>query len=150
MNKGLRLSTLISCLIVGLWSTSAPAQSIMAKSQPKAMERLAKNTLALKLDGASKGMHNITLRVVGPNGYSASEFSKRDIPALDLSKYGKLTDGNYTYEMTAASGNKVEVQSTLDNGRGLKGPKMVEESIVVSGSFTVRDGAIVTKDDTEE
>ncbi len=150
MNNLWKVSLCASWIFVGPLAAINSAHAAMASNQPKAIENLSDGTLALELQGKPKVIHNVTLRVAGPNGYTASAFSKRDVPSIELSKYGKLTDGVYQYEMTAASGEKIEIQSDLDDGRGGKSPKVIYKSIAVAGSFIVRDGKIITKNDRKE
>ena len=83
-----------------------------------------------------------TLTVTGPDGFHMQTFSRGGSVALQLGAAGRLPDGIYNYEVTAAAGQKVPNRNTLDNGRG-KEPAMVNVGVTRSGTFLVKNGAIM-------
>ncbi|MGH6926328.1 MAG: hypothetical protein ACRED5_21575, partial [Propylenella sp.] len=70
------------------------------------------------------GTGSSTLTVTGPDGFYRQTFSRGGSVALQLGAAGRLPDGIYNYEVTAATGQKVPNRNTLDNGRGQE-PAMV-------------------------
>jgi hypothetical protein len=85
---------------------------------------------------------NATLSVSGPNGYHASNYSQGGSPAVDLSQFGTLADGTYTYQLTARGPETVTVKTNLDNGRG-KAATTQSVGVAESGTFQVQGGRIV-------
>src|SRR5687767_6503179 len=99
---------LAACLAVAL-SCACAAQDL------KATERLAGTQIGFD-PGASYS--NYTLSVTGPNGFHASASSNTGTPAVDLRRFGRFDDGNYNYNLTASTDEKVPVRSALDNEIG--------------------------------
>ena len=60
---------------------------------------------------------NLTLTVSGPNGLHASAHHRTGSPVIDLRKLGTIDDGDYLYQLTAATDEKIPVRTALDNGR---------------------------------
>lgn len=86
---------------------------------------------------------NLTLRVSGPNEFHASASFPGGAPFLELSRFGVVADGTYSYHLTATNGESVAA-STRDEGR----PKSTAANyqyrgLSKSGSFTVKGGAII-------
>ncbi len=83
---------------------------------------------AEKLGGTKVGfllkdlLGNATLTVSGPDSYHASAFSKSGALAIDLGESGRVEDGLYTYQITAATADLATVRTPLNNGRD-KEPK---------------------------
>lgn len=96
-------------------------------------------TLGVKLVGT----HNATLTVTGPNDYYREAFSPDKDIALNLAGLGRLADGLYTYEITAATDQTKPVTAGLDNGRGALERSVQNVGTTISGTFLVRNGAIV-------
>jgi hypothetical protein len=90
---------------------------------------------------AAKSYFGGTLNVVGPGGYAASASSKSGLPSLDLSKFGRVADGQYTYQLSAATGQVDTSTALLNNGRAknVRGRR----SDGLSGVFLVKGGSIV-------
>ncbi len=84
--------------------------------------------------------------MAGPHDFHASAFSKTGAPSLDLSQFGTLEDGTYTYQLTAATDEKLKTKTKLDDGRGV--PTEARKGVAASGTFHVRNGAIVKRDVT--
>lgn len=146
MHQRLDLLVFAACATLGLSGTTTNAQTYLAKKQPQAVEKFSDERVEFSLEDAPRDIHNITVTIIGPNGYHANVFSKRNLPALKLPNYGKMLDGSYQYEITAASGETVEIQSQLDNGRGKNERNVLQRTIVVTGSFEVADGVIKPKE----
>ena len=86
---------------------------------------------------------NITLVVAGPGGYRASKFVKSGPPQMNLARHGKVRDGRYSYEMSAALENEfVDEDDQLDNGRGAGARKRANKPAYQYGAFHVVDGEI--------
>jgi hypothetical protein len=64
---------------------------------------------------------------------------------IDLRKLGTIDDGDYLYQLTAATDDKVPDRSGLDNGRD-GGPATILKSVSTSGQFQVKGGSIVKYD----
>lgn len=105
-----------------------------------AAEQIAGQRVGVELKA---GFANATLSVTGPHGFHASTHSKSGAVAIDLSKFGPLPDGTYNYEVTATSRETITIRTPLDHGRGgeLKAEQPVP--VTMSGTFQVKDGAIV-------
>ena len=148
-----KLSIFMSVIVTGLAGCCGyicPNGDALPK-QPKADGGCSmSSSIKFELEEAPKGMHNVTLRVTGPNGYNASTYSKKGVPSLDLAGHGKLNDGTYRYEITAASGETVDMDTGLDNGRGDNERKTIQKGISVSGGFEVAEGKIKSKKTDEK
>ncbi len=106
------------------------------------VERLSGSSAAFALDGAYA---NITLTVSGPDGFHARRFVKRGSGvAMDLSRLGPLSDGTYTYQLTAATGQKARIATPANDGRARRASAALR-GIAASGSFLVKGGAVVAK-----
>jgi hypothetical protein len=88
---------------------------------------------------------NLTLTISGPNGLNASAHHRTGSPLIDLRKLGTIDDGDYLYQLTAATDDKVPDRSGLDNGRD-GGPIAILKSVSTSGQFQVKGGTIVKYD----
>ena len=90
---------------------------------------------------------NFTLSVSGPNGFQASASARREVPTIDLRRFGAFDDGMYNYQLTASTDEKVPVRTSLDNGRD--GPTdSVLRTVSASGVFHVARGTIQKFDPT--
>lgn len=104
-----------------------------------ASEQATGSKLALLL---KPNLANATLSIAGPNDFHASVSSKGGALAVDLAQFGRLDDGLYKYQVTASSGDKVPVRTTLDNGRD-KEPTERFVGVAASGIFRIKAGEIV-------
>ncbi len=145
-----KLPVFASCVVFGLPSIAFSAEIQPVKQQPTPVERFSESNVSFVLKGNVKGIHNVVLTVTGPNGYSATSFSKKEVPSLALQKYGKVGNGVYRYQITAASKETTEIASKLNNGRGKNSKIDINKGISLSGVFQVKDGQIVAKDDLKE
>jgi hypothetical protein len=89
---------------------------------------------------------NLTLSISGPNGLHASAHNRSGSPLIDLRKLGTIDDGDYLYQLTAATDEKVPVRTALDNGRDGGPTTSILKSVSTSGQFQVKGGAIVKYD----
>jgi hypothetical protein len=136
--------TVVLALPVAPHAAEPPAE----KREPLAVEAFSGNTVMFDLTGA---YHNVTVTVVGPWNYHAEAFAKKGVPPIELERYGKVLDGLYHYELTAASSGKlVEVRPGLNNGRGQAPRTRQYQAAELTGSFRVEDGKILPRDDTPE
>ncbi|PWV99111.1 hypothetical protein DFR52_104403 [Hoeflea marina] len=128
--RGVGLAGLAAALLAG----GAGAADISAAN------RFSGATLGFEIKGTYS---NVTLTVTGPDGYLASAYAEKSAPSLDLGGSGKLADGQYHYQLTAADPSVMMKQVQLDNGRDKPAPDSVPASVTMSGVFTIRDGAII-------
>ncbi|MGB9365357.1 MAG: hypothetical protein WCE79_05010 [Xanthobacteraceae bacterium] len=85
---------------------------------------------------------NFTLSVSGPNGFHARASADREVPTIDLSRFGGFDDGMYNFEVTASSEEKLPVRTALDNGRDGGPTTSVLQTVSASGVFHVSGGTI--------
>ena len=89
-------------------------------------------------------LSNLTLSIAGPNNFSATAFSKSGAPSIDLRRFGSVEDGTYTYQLTAATDEKVKSRARIDNGRDQASAEPLK-GVSTSGTFNVKDGVIVKR-----
>ncbi len=89
---------------------------------------------------------NFTLSVSGPNGFAASVSAEREVPTIDLRRFGGFDDGMYNFEVTASADEKLPVRTALDNGRDGGPTASVRKSVSASGVFHVAGGTITKFD----
>ena len=89
---------------------------------------------------------NLTLTVSGPHGLHASVSSPSGSPLIDLRKLGTVDDGEYFYQLTAATDEKIPVRGALDNGRDGGPATSAPKSVSMSGHVQVKGGMIVKHD----
>jgi hypothetical protein len=89
---------------------------------------------------------NLTLTISGPNGLTASAHHRTGSPIIDLRKLGAIDDGEYLYQLTAATDDKVPVRTALDNGRDGGPTTSTLKGVSTSGNFQVKGGTIVKND----
>jgi hypothetical protein len=89
---------------------------------------------------------NLTLTVSGPNGINASAHHRTGSPLIDLRKIGTVDDGEYNYQLTASTDDKIPVRTGLDDGRDGGPTTSMLKSVSTSGNFQVKGGAIVKFD----
>jgi len=89
---------------------------------------------------------NLTLTISGPNGLNVSAHHRTGSPLIDLRKLGTIDDGDYLYQLTAATDDKVPDRSGLDNGRDGGPATSILKSVSTSGQFQVKGGTIVKVD----
>jgi hypothetical protein len=91
-------------------------------------------------------LHNARLTISGPDGFHASASSKSGEVAIDLSASGAMEDGEYSYQLTAATGEKAKVRTKLNNGRDRDAEPL--KGVAMSGTFNVKAGKIIKPDPT--
>ena len=123
-------------LALGL-SSGCPADDLTAD------QRFTETGVAFDLKGPYS---NVTLTVSGPDDFHASAFSRSGAPAIDLRRVGAVADGAYTYQLTAATGEKVKTRTPLDDGRDRRATSEPLKGVSTSGTFHVRNGVIVKPD----
>ena len=99
--------------------------------------------VGFELKGAFR---HVSLSISGPRDFHVSAEAQRRAPTIDLARSGPVEDGLYTYQLHAATDDKVKSRSTLDNGRDAKERDETSRGIAASGIFRVRNGAIVPVD----
>jgi hypothetical protein len=124
---------LAASILLGL-SSIASANDLLAT------EAFSGTTIALQ---PQQNYSNLTLRVAGPQAFTASISVPNGAPALDLSRFGTVYDGNYSYHLTGTTG-EVILSSGNNDGRSAKTASPYKlRSVSKSGNFTVRGGTIV-------
>lgn len=127
---------LAACLAVGL-SGTCWAQDL------KAQQKFTDTEIGFDIGGAYS---NLTLTITGPNGLHASASSRTGSPLIDLRKLGSIDDGDYIYQLVAATDEKIPVRTGLDNGRDGGPTTSMLKSVSTNGQFQVKGGAIVKYD----
>ena len=127
---------LAACLAVGVSSTCS-AQGL------NATQKFTDTEIGFDITGSYS---NLTLTISGPNGLHASAHSRSGSPLIDLRKLGTIDDGDYLYQLTAATDEKIPVRTALDNGRDGGPTTSMLKSVSASGLFQVKGGTIVKVD----
>lgn len=89
------------------------------------------------------GLNNASLRVVAPDGQITDIFAASGTPVFQLSG-SEVLDGVYSYELNAATEERISIVNKVDNGRGNAARDDLATPYNLSGSFTVSRGVIVT------
>lgn len=132
---------LAACLAFGL-SSACPADDLSAS------EQFAGTTVGFELKGGP--FTNVTLTISGPNDFHASASSRRGAPSINLRSFGAVEDGSYTYQLTAATNEKLKTRTKLDDGRDPRTTVEPLKGVATSGTFNVRGGEIVKRDTSKE
>jgi hypothetical protein len=127
---------LAACLAVGISSTCW-AQGL------NATQKFTDSEVVFDITGPYS---NLTLTISGPNGLTASAHHRTGSPIIDLRKLGAIDDGEYLYQLTAATDDKVPVRTALDNGRDGGPTTSTLKGVSTSGNFQVKGGTIVKND----
>jgi hypothetical protein len=127
---------LAACLAVGISGTCC-AQGL------NATQKFTDSEIVFDITGPYS---NLTLTISGPNGLHASAHHRTGSPVIDLRKLGTIDDGDYLYQLTAATDEKIPVRTGLDNGRDGGPTTSILKSASTSGQFQVKDGTIVKND----
>jgi len=96
---------------------------------------------SIKISG-NDGFSNITLSVSGPAGFYVQNFLGDGSVAMLIDDISSLMDGQYNYELTAATSTLNNDVQGYDNGRDNVNNSPTE-SASQSGSFLVSAGKIV-------
>jgi hypothetical protein len=127
---------LAACLAAGL-SGACWAEDL------KAQQKFTDTEIGFEIGGPYS---NLTLTVSGPNGINASAHSRTGSPLIDLRKISNVDDGEYNYQLTASTDDKIPVRTGLDDGRDGGPTTSMFRSVSTSGNFQVKGGAIVKFD----
>lgn len=95
-------------------------------------------------------LSNATLTIVGPEDTHTTVFTPSGSPKFSLIDIAPVTDGIYSYELTAATGEKVTIKNPIDNGRGKAAKKERLRPFQMNGSFIVSRGVITEKEEITE
>ena len=127
---------LAACLAVGISGT--------CWAQPlNATQKFTDSEVVFDITGPYS---NLTLTISGPNGLNATAHHRTGSPLIDLRKLGTIDDGDYLYQLTAATDDKVPDRSGLDNGRDGGPTTSILKSVSTSGQFQVKGGTVVKLD----
>jgi hypothetical protein len=130
---------LAASILLGL-SSIASANDLLAT------EAFSGTTISLQ---PQQNYSNLTLRVVGPNQFSASVSLPTGAPAIDLSRAGTVYDGTYTYHLTGTTGEVIVGGAGREDGRPAKTASPYQLKVVSkSGTFVVKGGTIAARDGT--
>jgi len=127
---------LAACFAVGI-SSACSAQGL------NATQKFTETEIGFDITGPYS---NLTLSISGPNGLYASAHARTGSPLIDLRKLGTIDDGDYLYQLTAATDEKLLVRTALDNGRDGGPTTSLLKSVSTSGQFQVKGGTIVKFD----
>jgi len=127
---------LAACLAVGI-SGACWAEDLQAK------QKFSDTEIGFEILGRYS---NLTLTVSGPNGINASAHHRTGSPLIDLRKIGTVDDGEYNYQLTASTDDKIPVRTGLDDGRDGGPTTSMLKSVSTSGNFQVKGGTIVKVD----
>lgn len=94
-------------------------------------------------------LRNAQLRVVMPNGKIEDVQAATGTPVFQFSGPG-IQDGVYSYELSAATSEEVEIVNKIDNGRGEQASDKVAKPFYMTGVFHVSRGVIVTPETLSE
>lgn len=140
--------------ILAMAAGSALVFSSVGEAQSAPSAQMEEQFAGTRLSFApNPDLSNFTLRVTGPDGYAGQVFSPRVVPSFRLADHGSVPDGLYTYEITAATRERVRRASPMQasaNGRA-PGAGTGFVGMSQSGSFRVVNGRILELDrDAEE
>jgi len=88
------------------------------------------------------GLSNATWTISQPDGEIIQIFAPSGTPVFQLVG-GRVIDGAYRYELTAATAEKVAITNKQNNGRGDAARDHGLKSFQMSGVFHVQRGVIV-------
>jgi hypothetical protein len=127
---------LAACLAVGI-SGPCWAEDLQAK------QKFTDTEIGFEILGRYS---NLTLTITGPNGINASAHHRTGSPLIDLRKIGTVDDGDYNYQLTASTDDRIAVRTGLDDGRDGGPTTAMFKSVSTSGNFQVKGGSIVKFD----
>lgn len=137
-----------ACLAFAVPITCTAAEHGSEGPEFRVVERFEGTEVSFELED---DVHSVTVVVAGPHRFHARAFSKKGAPVLDLKDHGKVGDGSYKYEVTAALAETIPlVNDRLADGPLGTAPKFVHRGVMASGVFRVEDGRIVALDQTPE
>lgn len=101
----------------------------------------------LSVQPDTSGASNLTLSVSGPDGFSAQQAYSYGAPSVDISGSTGLVDGEYTWELTGSTSERVRNPNAgLDNGRDAPSPDFVNKPFTEAGAFRVIGGVVQMPD----
>ena len=103
---------------------------------------------ALSFSGGS-GFSNARLLITGPNDFEAEETASRGLPTFRV-RGGRMKDGFYQYNLSAATDEKVKIKRQIDNGRGDDTRDYTLKPFHLSGMFEISRGTIVPVEDMKD
>lgn len=122
--RGLFISAVAGCSLAAAAFAAEP------------VERYNINTLWFENWGS---LSNATLTVTGPESFREQVFVEKGSPRFQLR--APVKDGTYFFELTAASDEKVKVDTSVNNGRENQ-PAEMAKPFQMTGYFIVSRGAI--------
>jgi hypothetical protein len=95
-------------------------------------------------------LSNATLTIVGPEDTRATVFTPSGSPKFSIIDLTPVADGIYSYELSAATDEKVTIKNPINNGRGKAAKKEISKPFHLNGSFIVSRGVITKKEEIIE
>ncbi len=95
-------------------------------------------------------LSNASLAVVSPEGDRVDVQNDRGTPVFRLRDLASVVDGVYSYELRAASSEKIKIRNPVDNGRGKAAKTEMAKPYQMNGFFIVKRGVITRKDNQVE
>ncbi len=95
-------------------------------------------------------LSNASLAVISPEGVRVDVRNERGTPVFRLRDLTPVVDGVYSYELRAASSEKIKIRNPIDNGRGKMAKTEMAKPYLMNGFFIVKRGVITRKDNQVE
>lgn len=132
---------LTSALFISTSGIFMAENSLADTSKTIAVEAFEGVTVAFREQGT---IQNATLSISGPSAFFASKASKNNIPSINLTDFGDISDGRYKYQITSSDIGTANIETTkpLNNGRNSDSRKAASKSISQTGHFYLKDGQI--------
>ena len=100
---------------------------------------------------ADQNMDNATLSISGPDGFYQEQRSTPGAAVMISGDQGVMADGTYTWQITGQSSTRiVTAKNSMNNGRGEAERGFSYETVVQTGSFTIKNGSRVDSTLTEK
>ena len=124
------------------WTLIGALATALINPAFSAEEQYFGDVVQIVLDGP---VHNTTLSIVGPGDYYAQAYAEAGIPIIQLSEHGKVVEGTYIWQVTAATDELIEVPA-----RDSSGTMTINKGTAERGSFRVQNGVILPKSKSVE
>lgn len=116
----------------------------------RAREVIRGTQVTFEVQGWPKEAGGVMLSIEGPGDYAGKDEFGGSVPAFDLKKYGDLMDGDYYYEISGSTGEKIKVKKLIDDGRGKDPSEYTMATFSLAGKLVVVRRQIVIFEQPEE
>ncbi len=142
----------IAVALFGVGVGLGAAQAIEINDGPIIVKQLSAGTrIGFEPIKFPSDARDMSIQVVGPEGYEAMVMSGKRLPELDLADFGKVLDGIYAYQISGAFGERIERKDVLDNGRDKgEASNFRVNAFALSGELEVRRGKVTEFEQAEE